>query len=132
VTVDGVKYIDIIEMFGEQSRTIMLRNVFRALDVVNFIRSWETVNNPNYIGPKPSFNSNDIYEMSGSEIKKYNVKSVVKVRGFYGGTYVHPDLAYYLAYKLDPRFAVWAVRLLTENKDLLNRELMREIAVKFE
>jgi len=132
-TIDQKDYInltDIARKFNDRT-DIVMQNWLRNPNTVEFLITWEQMNNPNF----NPMHLHGIREESGlgrfvfsvkQWVEEYNAIGLVSKAGRYGGTWGHTLIAYEFASFLSPSFKLYILqefdRLKAEEADLKNLE----------
>ncbi|MDZ7876188.1 MAG: KilA-N domain-containing protein [Saprospiraceae bacterium] len=105
---DYISLTDIAKGFGEPR--IIIQNWMRARNTVQFLGTWETINNPDFnrieFDAVKSDSGTNAFSLSPSKwIETTNAKGMISKSGRHGsGTFAHKDLAFGFCYWLSPSF----------------------------
>jgi len=128
---DNQDFISLTDMLKAKDGEFFISDWLRNRNTLEFLASWETINNPNFnygefatITKSSGLNS---FKMSVKEwIEKTGAIGISAKTGRYGGTYAHKDIAFEFGMWISPMFKLLLIkefqRLKEEEAKLLNPE----------
>ncbi|MEM7372627.1 MAG: KilA-N domain-containing protein [Bacteroidota bacterium] len=122
-----ISLTDMVKGHKKGASSAIISNWLRTVDTLEFLREWETHNNPlfNYLEFEMIRNEagrRSFFISVGEWIDKTQATGVITKAGRYGGTYAHPDIAFDFGAWISPRFRYLLYR---EFQRLEKEEAMR-------
>jgi hypothetical protein len=116
-SVDGEDFISLTDLakYKSDDPNGVVRNWIRSRDTLAFLRTWETLNNPDF--SEAGFT--EVTEGSGLNsftlspqkwVDSVNAKGLMSKPGRGGGTYAHSDIAFEFASWVSPEFKLFVIR----------------------
>jgi hypothetical protein len=103
---DFISLTDMLKNFPEKN----LLQWLRSKTTLDYINAFEKRYNPNYIHAEFSELREKSNQVSFTQLKKLNLMSIRSVKGRYGDTKAHPDIAFEFAMWLNVDFKLWVVQ----------------------
>lgn len=112
---DYISLTDIAAKFDQEAPAVLIRNWLRLKDTIEFLGTWEQLNNPQFklIEFDQFMNeagSNRFTLSSTKWIEATNAIGIESKRGRGGGTYAHRDIALQFCYWLSPPFQLYFIK----------------------
>lgn len=132
-------YISLTDMAGgkdDGSRAAdVIKNWIRNRATIEFLGTWETMYNPNFKVVEFDHFKKDAglptFTMSVSNwVDNTNAKGIFSVKGRYGGTYAHKDIAFEFGSAISPVFKLYIIKEYQRLKEIDSNEHNLEWNVK--
>jgi len=136
IKVKDEEYISLTDMAKSFGGNDQIKNWIRTRRTVEFLGTWETINNPdfNMVGfHQVSFESgSDRFIMSPTQwAERTNAVGLMAKSGRYGsGTFAHKDIAFEFGTWLSPQFKLYLIKEFQRLKEIESNEYNLEWKVK--
>ena len=116
-------YISLTDIANSLSDSVAIYSWLRNRNTVEFIGTWEELNNPNFKGNEfvtftKQAGLNNFNLTPKKWIEATNAIGIISKAGRGGGTYAHPDIAINFCYWLSPVFQLYLIKEFQRLKTL--------------
>lgn len=121
-------YICLTDMIRDRDGEDHIRNWMRNRNTVEFLGTWEMINNPNFKGVEFDTFMNEAganrFNMTPRKwIESTNAIGITSQAGRYGGTYAHKDIAFEFGSWISPTFKLYLIKEYQRLKEAENNPL---------
>ena len=110
---DYISLTDIAKYKNNEDPRIVISNWLSSYSTIDFLATWETINNPNFnrmefhtVRNEPS----RLVMTPKQWIERMNAIGITSKAGRYGGTYAHSDIAFEFASWISPEFKLYIIQ----------------------
>lgn len=132
---DREDYICLTDMVKKEDGDDHIRNWMRSKNTIEFIGTWEIINNPAFKGVEFDTFLNEAglnrFNMTPRKwIEATNAIGIVSKAGRNGGTYAHKDIAFEFGAWISPSFKLYLIKEYQRLKEAENNPLLLQWDVK--
>jgi hypothetical protein len=127
---DFISLTDIAKYKNKTAPADIVKNWLRTRSTIDFLGSWEKINNPNFKlvdfdGFKNEAGSNSFVLSPQRWIKSTGAVGIISKSGrFGGGTFAHKDIAFEFATWISPEFKLYLIKEFQRLKEIENQKLL--------
>lgn len=110
---DYISLTDIARYKNNEDPRIVISNWLSSYATIDFLATWETLNNPNFNRMEFHTVRNETGRLvmtSKQWIERMNAIGIISKAGRYGGTYAHSDIALEFASWISPEFKLYIIQ----------------------
>lgn len=127
---DFISLTDIAKYKNKTAPADIVKNWLRTRSTIDFLGSWEKINNPNFKlvdfdGFKNEAGSNSFVLSPQKWIESTRAIGLISKSGrFGGGTFAHKDIAFEFATWISPEFKLYLIKEFQRLKEIENQKLL--------
>lgn len=126
---DFISLTDIARYKNPDEPKDIIKNWMRARSTINFLGTWEKINNPHFKGVefdhfRTEAGENYFVLSPQKWIKKTSAIGLTSKSGQGGGTFAHKDIAFEFASWISPEFKLYLIKEFQRLKEIENQKLL--------